>query len=479
MSNNWPPADSGNSGNSYEPDKYASSNWQPGGYGQGDQGQSQQDGQQVYGQPDQGYGGYGQGDQGQQYGQGYGQEQYGQDQGYDQTRAYDQGAFGQGGDQQGYGQGGYGQEEPTQVFDQGQSYDQYGQQAGGYGVQQGYGQGGYGQGDQGQQFGQGYGQPPAAYGDQGQGYGQGGYGDQGQGGYGAPGYGGPGGPGEGEPQKSKLPWIIGGAAAALLLVLGAIFVPMMMNRGSDGGEAAPTSQSTADPTGEPTNGTEPDPTNGTEPDPTNEPGPTTEPAPTSNGGDSGGGTAGEGVVSWADSEFGTYDPVTITGDGDTIIDLPAGAKAGIVTAKTTADGYFSVIVRDDEGTGTDYLISGSGPFEGQAAWGVWAYGEGTKVEITSRGAWELTFEPISSAPALTSDMSGSGYRVFLYDGPAGTITGTHDGESNFIVVEYAESYPYFGLIFNEIGEYSGQKMIRSGPSVVRVEADGNWTFKVG
>ena len=97
MSNNWPPADSGNSGNSYEPDKYASSNWQPGGYGQGDQGQQFGQG---YGQPPAAYG-----DQGQGYGQGgYGQGGYQEGYGQGGAQGYGQGGYGQ----SGYGQGGYG-----------------------------------------------------------------------------------------------------------------------------------------------------------------------------------------------------------------------------------------------------------------------------------------------------------------------------------------------------------------------------------
>ena len=476
MSNNWPPANQ--PGNPYEPDKYGASNWQPGNHGQPGQG-----GEQGYGQAgDQGQQGYGQGGE-----QGYGQPGYGE-QGYGGQEVYGQGGYGQGdqGHGQGYGQGGY---DATQRYDQDafqqggydadqtQRFDQpagYGDQGYGQQADQGYGQGGYGQQ---------YGQPPAAYGQPEQGYGQYGEAQPGYGGYPAqPGYGGPGGPGEGDGKKSKLPWIIGGAAAAVVLVLAAIFIPMALNSGKPAstGASQPTSQPTTapepGPTEEPT--TAPDPA----PAPTDATGPTTTPAPApTTGGGGGGGTspAGDGAVQWAEQEFGTFERTVLNGSGDSVVKLPEGAKAGIVTATASGDGYFSVIVRDSSGTGTDYLFSTSAPFEGQAAWGVWAYGDGENIEVSARGDWTLTFDPISTAPAFTSGISGSGYGVFLYDGPAGTVTGEHKGESNFVLVEYAESYPYFGLIFNEIGDYNGTKMIRSGPSVVKVEADGDWTFTLG
>jgi hypothetical protein len=106
--------------------------------------------------------------------------------------------YGGAGQQQGYGQPGYGQSGPQPYYGgSGYQGQPYGQQ--GYG-QQGYGQPGYGQ--------PGYGQP-------GYGYGQPGYGQP----YGQPGYGyGP------PPRKSKLPWILGGVALAVVLVVAVLLV---------------------------------------------------------------------------------------------------------------------------------------------------------------------------------------------------------------------------------------------------------------
>ena len=134
----------------------------PSAWGGQQQGQYGQSGPQPY------YGG------GQQ--QGYGQQGYGQ-QGYGQ---------------QGYGQQGYGQSGPQPYY--------------GAGQQQGYGQQGYGQ--------QGYGQP---------GYGQPGYGQPGYGQpYGQPGYGGY---GQQPPRKNRaLPWILGGVALVVLLIVAVVLV---------------------------------------------------------------------------------------------------------------------------------------------------------------------------------------------------------------------------------------------------------------
>ena len=82
--------------------------------------------------------------------------------------------------------------------------------------------------------------------------------------------------------------------------------------------------------------------------------------------------------------------------------------------------------------------------------------------------------PVSAAPALVP--AGTGDGVFLYSGQAGKLAATHDGSSNFSVTEETNKALYFGLLINEIGAFSGTVPLSSGPSVIVVGADGNWTL---
>jgi len=93
--------------------------------------------------------------------------------------------------------------------------------------------------------------------------------------------------------------------------------------------------------------------------------------------------------------------------------------------------------------------------------------------ISADGNWSATIAPISAAPALVASVTGD--RVFLHDGAAGTAT--HAGSGNFAVIEATEEDFNFGLLINEIGDYSGTVPLSSGPSVIVVTADGQWWLK--
>ena len=184
------------------------------------------------------------------------------------------------------------------------------------------------------------------------------------------------------------------------------------------------------------------------------------------------------VQSWADSTFGTFTPVTQTGTGDNIIALPAGTKAGIVTATHDGSSNFSLSVLDASNASTGQLLMNTiGAYRGTTAYGFTALGKGTTIRLTADGNWTITISPVSTAPAIVP--SGAGDGVFLYSGKAGKLTVAHDGSSNFTVTEETgKTFPY-GLLMNEIGAYSGTVPLSSGPSVIVVGADGNWTLQAG
>lgn len=260
----------------------------------------------------------------------------------------------------------------------------------------------------------------------------------------------------------KIAWIVTAAWVLLGMILGAV-------NGATGASrapvAAPAASAPAIPAAEPTE----DQSEEEAPaEPVAEPAseePVAEPAPPA--------APVNAAAEWATDTFGTFAPVTQQGTGDSIVELPG--SVGMVTATHSGGRNFVIQVLDanNESTG-DLLVNTIGAYSGQTAFGLNSFGEGVRVQITADGAWSLTIAPLSAAPELAP--AGSGDAVFLYNGDAGALAATHEGERNFVVIEETAELFSMGLLVNTIGAYSGTVPLSSGPSVITVTADGSWTL---
>lgn len=103
-------------------------------------------------------------------------------------------------------------------------------------------------------------------------------------------------------------------------------------------------------------------------------------------------------------------------------------------------------------------------------------GDGTQLEISADGPWNIEIRPFSEAEELPDSSAGDG--VFIYDGASGVMAVTHDGQSNFVIREEADQVFSSGLLINEIGPYEGSVPVQAGPSIFVVEADGTWTVNI-
>lgn len=181
------------------------------------------------------------------------------------------------------------------------------------------------------------------------------------------------------------------------------------------------------------------------------------------------------VQSWADKTFGTFPVFTQTGAGDNVITLPG--VVGVVTATHDGSSNFSLAVLDASNASTgELLVNTTGAYSGTTVYGFNSISKPATLQITADGNWTITISPVSAAPALA--VSGTGDAVYLYDAGTGALAATHDGSSNFVVQEETGKTLSFGLLINEIGPYSGTVPLGSGPSVITVQADGNWTLRV-
>lgn len=178
---------------------------------------------------------------------------------------------------------------------------------------------------------------------------------------------------------------------------------------------------------------------------------------------------------WYATNFADFEATTIKGSNDSIITLPAGASVGIVTATYSGSSNFVIAGLDENNESTgDLLVNEIGAYSGTTIYGVNSIGnQPTKLEVKASGKWTIKISPVSSLSPLPS--SGSGDAVYSYDGDAPTWAVTHKGDSNFVVNQESDS-SLFGLLVNEIGNYSGTVAGSQGPSIVEIKADGDWTI---
>lgn len=178
---------------------------------------------------------------------------------------------------------------------------------------------------------------------------------------------------------------------------------------------------------------------------------------------------------WAKTKYGDFAATTKSGTGDSVVPIPAGAKAGIVTATHAGSANFVIQVIDANNTPTiDLLVNTIGAYSGVSAFGMNAIGgPGTNLKVSADGAWTIAIAPIDSATILPA--SGTGNGVYLYAGKAASTALTHAGSMNFVVSEYTDSALSIPLLVNQIGAYSGSVPFLAGPAVVTITADGAWT----
>jgi hypothetical protein len=97
------------------------------------------------------------------------------------------------------------------------------------------------------------------------------------------------------------------------------------------------------------------------------------------------------------------------------------------------------------------------------------------LRVDADGEWAIEIKPIEEARLWQVDsIAGTGPDVLRFEGGASVLEYANAGSSNFIV-QYLRS-PGFDLLVNEIGPISGATTMQSGPGVVIVDAEGDWTL---
>lgn len=200
--------------------------------------------------------------------------------------------------------------------------------------------------------------------------------------------------------------------------------------------------------------TEPDP----EPEPEPEPDPEPEPEPT-----------------FLDTleMFGTFDAVTESGSGDSVIDIPNAGLPMLIDVKHNGGGNVAVWLVDSDGNEIDLLVNEIGVWSGT----VTTYSNfknATMLSIEADSSWDITFRPMASMDKAESGSSFSGCDVVYIDtDPITKVTFDNDGDSNFAV--WGIGMNDYDLLVNEIGAYNGTVVWNENQSFFIVESNGNWS----
>lgn len=179
-------------------------------------------------------------------------------------------------------------------------------------------------------------------------------------------------------------------------------------------------------------------------------------------------------------------PVVIQGAGTQVetINLSKDSPA-IATATHRGSSNFAVELVGADGS-SELLVNEIGNFSGRVAVAD-AAGQQYRVKVSADGPWKITFTqpvPTAKAPVMPGVLSGRGADVVKFRTDQDlqlVVEGTHRGQSNFAVyiIGYGDTSGK-ELVFNEIGNYSGETLINNlpeGPYLLAVSADGPWTIR--
>lgn len=172
------------------------------------------------------------------------------------------------------------------------------------------------------------------------------------------------------------------------------------------------------------------------------------------------------------------EPQSFSGTGSEVVMLdPLGEDVFYATVTHDGSSNIALWTVDENGQDIDLLVNEIGGYDGEVALN---FGEDpAALRIEADGAWSIDLVHLAEAPRWDGEgvYEDRGDSVLIVDGVADGLTPvtlTHDGESNFAIWAWGESY--LDLIVNDIGAYEGTTLLPDGSLVLQVDADGTWTI---
>lgn len=180
----------------------------------------------------------------------------------------------------------------------------------------------------------------------------------------------------------------------------------------------------------------------------------------------------------AAADYGSFAEQTYAGHGDSVINLPAQARAGLVTAEHDgAQNFIIVGLTADNDNTYDFLVNVIGKYQGTTAYGLVDSGErAARLKVTADGDWSITLAPMSTAPQLGEKASGTGDAVFWMDGAARDWQIRHPGKGSFSVTQSGPDGQ--DTVVSATDAYRGMVPLVGGRRVLSVQSEGPWSIAV-
>lgn len=168
-----------------------------------------------------------------------------------------------------------------------------------------------------------------------------------------------------------------------------------------------------------------------------------------------------------------FDPIVLTGKGDDV--ATATLPSGVFIARIEYVGNSNFSVWTHVNGNKDLTVNEIGSYKGTHV----LWGGDTTFEVGASGPWTIEIDKANPLPTI--NVSGHGDTCPGYYSATANDSGvyeiSHSGDSNFSVWMYTNMQTE--LLVNEIGEYSGKKLIElsEGEMVLfQVTANDDWSI---
>lgn len=178
-------------------------------------------------------------------------------------------------------------------------------------------------------------------------------------------------------------------------------------------------------------------------------------------------------------------PIVLRGSGAQVETVTLAADSPAVVAAVHR-GSSNFIVELVTPGGSELLVNDIGNYSGEIAYAGAAAGR-YRLRVDADGSWTVSItQPVprprdKTVPTTLSGRGADVVKIRTDEDLQPIVEATHRGQSNFIVslIGYGDTSGD-ELIFNEIGNFSGETIVNDMPTgsyLLAVQADGPWTVK--
>ncbi|GAA4383780.1 hypothetical protein AB0I45_12530 [Brevibacterium sp. NPDC049920] len=182
---------------------------------------------------------------------------------------------------------------------------------------------------------------------------------------------------------------------------------------------------------------------------------------------------------WADANYGTFEPQTVSGSGPDHFDVPADVTGpAVVTYEIMSEGTFQMVEADESGR-QGWLLGADGTGTSDTYIGGVSVDWST-ITVTGDADWEIRFEPIGDMMLVPESGFGSGH--FLHAGPGGVFELAVNSDEPYFDACIVEEITGDLGEGTELGRTQDTEVpsqldeMRSGPSIIGITCQENWEF---